>query len=76
MTWLARAASIGSAAMRVDRAHLERDLRLLGAAVPAGDGAVKPAARSARPTEVPSRPVPRMAMRSIMVCLSEAELAS
>jgi hypothetical protein len=45
----------------------------------------KPAARSASPTDVPSRPVPRMAMRSIMFaflssncflkCAERAELA-
>ena len=65
-TWLSRAACNGVGGNGVDRAHRERSLRLLRAAVPAGDGAAKPAARSASPTEVPSRPVPRMAMRSIM----------
>ena len=68
---LARPRSLnGIGSEGIDRAHLQRHLPLLGAAIPASDGALKPAARSARPTDVPSKPVPKMEMRSIMRSLA------
>src|SRR6266567_9586840 len=65
-TWLSRAACRGSVAIE-SIAPMERAVWAPSALrfQPVIDPRY-PAARSANPTDVPSRPVPRMAMRSIM----------